>query len=397
MPKHNAIRIYLLAFVSFLVGTAEYVIAGILEQIAHDLALPVPVVGQLITVFSIGFALGTPVVITLTSQVDRKKLLMAFMLVFAAANLATVGLTGYGWLNASRAVSGLSAGVVEVVLLTFAAVLAAPGRKAAAIAMVVVGFSAALVVGVPLGRVIAATMDWRFIFVGLGLLTLLSLAAVAGAIPSTRGEAAVPLTQQLKLLKNRQISVVYIMTFFWISAFSIIYSYIAPYLSKVSQMTDGEISIMLLVCGLASIVGSQLGGRLTDRAGYVPTLLAGLLLHCVTLVLFTLFGHLAWVMYVLLVTWSVSAWSSGPALQFRLISLAPASTSIIFSVYTSMIQFGMAAGAIVGGLVIQAGALGQLSSVGAASVLVSLLLLAKVQPASSGSTGDPCMPQRNDA
>ncbi|WP_244888330.1 MFS transporter [Janthinobacterium agaricidamnosum] len=384
-------RIYLLTLISFLIGTAEYIIAGILEQIAQDLKLPVPLIGQMITVFSIAFAVGTPIVITLTAQFDRKKLLIGFMLVFAVANLSTILLTSYGLLNVSRAVSGLSAGVVEVILLTLAAILAAPGKKAGAIAMVVVGFSAALVVGVPLGRVVSGMMDWRYIFLGLGLLTLISLIAVIHVIPGTQGETAIPLRQQLKLLKNKQISLVYVMTFFWISAFSIIYSYISPYLSSVSHMADGEISIMLLVCGLASIAGSQLGGRFTDRSGYVLTLLAGLLLHCATLVLFALFGQISWVMYVLLISWSVSAWSSGPALQFRLISLAPESTGIIFSLYASMIQFGMAAGAIVGALVIQAGSLSDISMVGAASVFLSLLLLAKITPAANRPALDVCV------
>lgn len=382
----NAMRIYLLTFISFLIGTAEYIIAGILEQIALDLRLAVPVVGQMITVFSIAFAVGTPVVITLTAQADRKQLLMVFMLIFAFSNLVMVAQTSYGWLNASRALSGLSAGVVEVVLLTLAAVLAAPGKKASAIAMVVVGFSAALVVGVPLGRVVSEAMDWRYIFGALGALTLISLVLVANMIPGTQGEAAVPLKQQLKLLKNRQISLVYVMTFFWISAFSIIYSYISPFLSGVSGMAADEISVMLLICGVASILGSQLGGRFTDKSGYARTLYVGLGVHCTVLALFFLFGHSSMAMYALLVFWSMAAWSSGPALQFRLISLAPESTSIIFSFYTSMIQFGMAAGAMIGGLVIQAGALGQVPAYAACSVFISLLLLPKIARKSAPSS-----------
>ncbi len=374
----NAMRIFLLAFISFLLGTAEYIIAGILGLISQDLKLPIPVIGQMITVFSIAFAVGTPIVITLTARMDRKKLLVLFMLIFAASNVIMLAFSSYSLLNVARAVAGLSAGVVEVVLLTLAALLAPPGKKASAIATVVMGFSAALVVGVPLGRVISSLMDWRFIFVGIGALTLFSLVAVLLWIPNTEGETAIPLIQQLKLFKNKQISILYVMTLFWISAFSIIYSYITPYLSGITYMAEGGISVMLLVCGVASIIGSQLGGRFTDKSGYVFTLLGGLLIHCATLALFAFFGHIAWAMCVLLITWSLSAWSSGPALQLRLISLAPESTSIIFSFYTSMIQFGMAAGAIVGGLVIQAGMLGTLPVVGAIGVLVSLLLLAKV-------------------
>ena len=385
----NSAKIYLLSFISFLLGTAEYIIAGILNQISQDLQLPIPVVGQMITVFSIAFAVGTPIVIATTSVVDRKKLLIVFMVVFALANLSTVALSSYGWLNVSRAISGLSAGVVEVILLTLAALLAAPGKKAGAIAMVVIGFSTALVVGVPLGRVIASVMDWRWIFAGLGLLTFVSLTLVVRAIPSVAGSTSAPLLQQLSILKNSQISTVYVMTFFWISAFSIIYSYIAPYLSTVSHMTANQISLMLFISGIASIIGSQLGGIFTDKKGYTPTLLTGFLVHAVTLLLFAFFGHLTWFAYVLLITWSLSAWSSGPALQFRLVHLAPESTSIIFSLYTSMIQFGMAAGAIVGGLVIQHSSISYLSGFGAASIILALLLLPKIATAKQ-SQHSPC-------
>ncbi|AZY48989.1 MFS transporter [Bordetella avium] len=375
LSMQNSVKIYLLSFISFLIGTAEYIVAGILDQIALDLQLPVAVVGQLITVFSIAFAVGTPVLITMTAQADRKKVLICAMLVFALVNLATVGLTHYTWLNVARAASGLSGGVMEVLLLTLAAALAPSGKKGNAIAMVVIGFSAALVVGVPLGRLVSTTADWRWVFGGIGALTLLSLVLVAFTIPATQGEAAMPLSQQLKLLKNRQVSSIYLITFFWISAFSIIYSYISPFLLRITHMTDGQISIMLLVCGLASILGSKLGGRVADRSGYAATLTGGLIAHVFTLLGFLCFGQTAGMVCALLILWSIAAWSSGPALQLRLIVLAPQSTSIVFSFYSSILQLGMAAGAIAGGLAIQAGWLAGLPGVGAVSIVLALWLL----------------------
>ncbi|MDO5625826.1 MAG: MFS transporter [Pseudomonadota bacterium] len=373
----NSLKIYLLAFISFLIGTAEYIIAGILDRIAIDLDLPVSVAGQMITVFSIAFAIGTPIVIALTSQVDRKKLLISALTVFAFANLVTLALTDYGWLIFSRAVSGLSAGIVEVILLTLAATLAAPGKKAGAIAMVVIGFSAALVIGVPLGRLASSVMDWRFIFGVLGTLSVLSLVPIAYALPKMRGETDIPLKQQLMLLGNKKISSTYVMTFFWIAAFSIIYSYISPYLSHVANMSGNEISVMLLVAGGASIVGSRLGGWFTDRSGYAPILLIGFMVHAITLIMIFIFSNMMTAVFTLFIIWSAAAWSSGPAIQIRLISLAPESTSIIFSLYASIIQLGMAAGAIIGGVAIQLGSPTFLPIFALISVYVAYALLAK--------------------
>ncbi|MDO5610880.1 MAG: MFS transporter [Pseudomonadota bacterium] len=373
----NSLKIYLLAFVSFLIGTAEYIIAGILDRIAIDLSLPVPVVGQMITVFSIAFAIGTPIVIALTSQVDRKKLLVMALTVFASANLVTLVLANFGWLIISRAVSGLSAGVVEVTLLTLAATLAAPGKKAGAIAMVVIGFSAALVVGVPLGRLASSIMDWRLIFGVLGALSLLSLVPIAYALPKMQGEADVPLKQQLRVLGNRNVSGMYVVTFFWIAAFSIIYSYISPYLAHVASMAGHQTSVMLMVAGVASIVGSRLGGWFTDRSGYAPTLRIGFMVHAITLVMIFAFSTSTVAVFALFMIWSAAAWSSGPAIQFRLISLAPESTSIIFSLYTSILQLGMAAGAIIGGVAIQLGSPTSLPIFALTSALVSFALITK--------------------
>jgi len=122
-------------------------------------------------------------------------------------------------------------------------------------------------------------------------------------------------------------------------------------------------------------LGSKFGGYFTDKRGYLFTLFVGLLIHGTVLVLISFFGYSAIAMYILLVLWTLSAWSSGPALQFNLIQLAPLATSIMFSLYTSIVQLGMAMGAMIGGIVIQSSSIEYVSWVGSVNVFISILLL----------------------
>jgi DHA1 family putative efflux transporter-like MFS transporter len=139
----NIWKIYLLAAISFLNGTSEYVIAGILDRIAEANNISVSSAGQLITVFSIAFGAGTPFLIAMTARLERKKLLVYALTVFSVINILIAIITGYEMLMAARIISALSAGVIQVTLLTLAAVLAAPGKQGGAIATVVTGQSTA--------------------------------------------------------------------------------------------------------------------------------------------------------------------------------------------------------------------------------------------------------------
>ncbi|MGO4372708.1 MFS transporter, partial [Paenibacillus sp. MCAF20] len=171
----NTWKIYMLAVISFLVGTSEFIIAGILDVVAEDAGVSVSAAGQLITVFSLAYAFGTPILMAATARVERRKLLIYALAVFAAGNAIAVLLPGFGFLLASRIVLALSTGVFVVTALTVAAKLAPPEKQGSAIATLVMGFSTALIIGVPIGRVAAAAYDWKLIFAGIGLLGLVAI------------------------------------------------------------------------------------------------------------------------------------------------------------------------------------------------------------------------------
>jgi DHA1 family putative efflux transporter-like MFS transporter len=195
-------KIYMVTLISFLVGTSQFVISGILDQVATSVDVSLSAAGQLITAFALATAIGPPVVMVATAKMGRRKQLLLALAIILLGIILTLALLGFGFLLLSRIVLGVGSGVFVVTSYATAANLAPAGRQAGAMSNVSLGFSASLVFGVPIGRVVAAAYDWKVIFWGIGLFTLLGIFAVAKAIPSTEGEASVPLGKQLALFKN---------------------------------------------------------------------------------------------------------------------------------------------------------------------------------------------------
>lgn len=369
-------KIYMLAIVSFLVGTSEFIIAGILDKVAADSGVSVSAAGQLITVFSLSYAFGTPFLMAVTARFDRRKVLLYSLGVFVIGNAMAFALPGFAFLIGSRVVLALSTGVFVVTALTVASRIAPHEKQGSAIATLVMGFSTALIVGVPLGRLVASAYSWKAIFGGIGALGLLAMLAIAFTIPRTAGEEPVPLSKQLALLKRPRIALALSVTFFWIGGYSIAYTYVSPFLLTVTGMGENEVSIGLFAFGIASLIGSKLGGYSTDKWGFPRTLVSGMLLHAVSLLLLSLAAHSPALMFPLLMLWAFAAWSSGPTQQVHLIEIAPEASGIMLSLNMSVVQIAMAAGAGIGGVVVGGVSLTSVTWIGAAGVAIAAITAA---------------------
>ncbi|WP_103107527.1 MFS transporter [Brevibacillus reuszeri] len=369
----NSWKIYILAIVSFLVGTSEFVIAGILDRVATDVGVTLAAAGQLITVYSLAYAIGTPILIAITAKMDRRKLMLAALALFLLGNLVTITTTGFTMLFGARIILAIGTGVFMVVALTVASKFAQPGKQGGAIATVLLGFNLALILGVPLGRVIAGSYDWKIIFTGIGVLSLIAMFVLLLTIPKSKGEIPVPIQEQLSLLKTPRISIALSISFFWILGYTIIYTYISPFLLTITGMSDQMVSIGLFAFGIASLLGSQVGGYGADKWGIPRTMIGGLLLHSGILLLITAFSHSSVFVLPLLMLWSFFAWSTGPVQQVYLIDMAPNASGIILSLNTSIVQLGMAVGAVIGGMVVENISLQAVGWIGAIGVAFALL------------------------
>jgi DHA1 family putative efflux transporter-like MFS transporter len=366
-------KVYVLALISFLVGTSEYIISGILDRIAETLGISVAAAGQLITVFSLAYAIGTPFLMALTAKLDRRKLLLYSLGLFIAANLLTFILPGFGLFIAARIVMALGAGMVVVTALSIAAKIAPPGKQASSIATVTMGFTASLIIGVPLGRMVSTAFGWKAVFLAIAIVGVLAMLVIAAVIPRMQGDKPVPLIKQFALLKKPQVLVALAITFFWLGGYSLAYTYISPFLLEVTHLNDSLLSTALFVFGIASLVGSKVGGYSADKRGIMFTLVSGMLLHVISLILLSLAGQSVIAVFAILILWSFAAWSSGPTQQFNLVSLVPESSGVMLSLNQSTMQLSMAVGAGVGGLIVNHVSLASITWFGALGVLIAII------------------------
>lgn len=367
----STLRIYILAILSFLVGTSEYVIAGILDKIAASTGVSLVTAGQLITVFSLAYAFGTPLVMVATSRMDRKKLLLFAIGFFVLSNALAYVLPGIELLNAARILMGISAGVVVVVSMTIATKVARPGKEGSALAAVLMGFTASLIFGVPLGRIMATAYEWKAVFGVIAVIGLAAIVLIAVLIPHTEGEEPVSLRRQITLLRQPKALVALSVTFFWIIGYSIFYSYITPFLLDAAGVSDGALNTILFVIGIASLIGSRSGGYATDKWGLYRVLIVGLGLNGIALVLIAFGVHVPVLLVAMLILWSIAVWSLGPPQQLHVITIAPESTGIMLSLNSMILQLAMAAGAGIGGLVVEQISLSSITWVAAAAIVVA--------------------------
>jgi len=349
---NNTWKIYMLALISFVVGTSQFSIVGMLDKVAASVGVSVSTAGQLITVFALGNAIGTPLVMVATAKMNqRKQLLLAFAIILLGI-VSTLALPGFGFLMASRVILGVGTGVFVVTAYGIAAKLAPPGRQGSAMSNVAMGFSSSLVFGVPLGRMVALAYGWKMIFWGIGIFSLLATFAVARTIPAIEGEAAVPLSKRLAFLKQPRVAVTLGVTFLVFIGFSVVDTYITPFLTTVMPTMEREISVILMILGIGSLIGSRLGGFLADRIGIARTLLGSMVVQAFAQVFLSSVSRWVFVTIVLLMFWETACWTFGPTQNFNLVSLAPEASGIVLSLNSSFVQLGFAAGAVIGGIAV---------------------------------------------
>lgn len=380
---NNTLKIYMLAFISFLVGMAQFVFGGILDKVAVSIGVSVSTAGQLITVYSLAAAIGTPIFMMITSKMNRRKQLMVALNFILLGMVSTFIIPRFGFLMISRILLGIGGGVFSVCAFSIVAELAPPERKARALSNLAMGSSAALVFGVPLSRVFVSIYDWKAIFWCLSFFSLIAIFAISRTIPAMVNEGSIPLVEQLALLKKPKITVALGVSFFMFISYSVVNTYIAPFLTSTIPTIDAKISIILFGLGIASLIGSKLGGFLADRIGAVGTLIVGMIVQAIMLTLISMISGSLILTTPLLIIWAIAAWSCGPILNLNLVSIAPEASGILLSLNGTFIQLGFAAGAGIGGMAMGGSSVIVITWIGAVSVLLAAISLGIVHSKSN--------------
>ncbi|MEE6274608.1 MFS transporter [Georgenia wangjunii] len=371
------IAILALALGAFGIGTTEFVIMGMLPNVAGDLGVDVPTAGQYVSGYALGVVVGAPLLTALTVRLARRWTLVGLLVLFTLGNLLSALAPTHETLLAARFLTGMPHGAFFGVAMLVAASLVHPQRRGRAMGTVMLGLTLANVIGVPVGTFIAQQFGWRWTFATVALIGLAAMAAVLVVAPRGDRSTAAPrsLRAELASFAKPQVLLTLAVVVFGLGGLFASYSYVAPMLTDVSGLGESAVPWVLVVVGVGMTAGSFLGGRLSDRST-LGTLAGGLGLVVVVLVALAAFLDSAPVAIALLFLLGFASLGIGPAIQMRIIEQAGGAPTMVSAGVQSAFNLANTIGAWLGGMVIAAGAgLRAPNVVGAGLAVVGLLLL----------------------
>ncbi|MFF8656892.1 MFS transporter [Streptomyces huasconensis] len=377
-----------LAIGAFGIGTTEFVIMGLLPEVAGDFGVSIPTAGFLVTGYALGVVLGAPLMTVLGTKISRKRMLMLLMGLFIAGNLLSAVAPVFGVMLAGRVVASLAHGAFFGIGSVVAAELVAPEKKAGAIAMMFTGLTVANVVGVPLGTFVGQTLGWRMTFGLVAALGVIGLAGIAKLVPDLPKPEGVRLRHELAAFRNVQVLLAMAMTVLGFGGVFAAVTYLAPMMTDVAGYADSSVTWLLVLFGLGMVAGNLVGGKFADRA-LMPLLYISLGALAVVLALFTLTAHNKIAAAVTITLIGALGFATVPPLQKRVLDQASGAPTLASAVNIGAFNLGNALSAWLGGIVIAAGlgytAPNWVGAVLAGSALVLAILSAALERRSTGA------------
>ncbi|WP_326834521.1 MFS transporter [Amycolatopsis rhabdoformis] len=363
-----------LAIGAFGIGTTEFVIAGLLPEVATDFGVSIPAAGWLITGYALGVAAGALPMTALGTRMRRKHLLLLLMGVFIVGNALSALAPTYEVLLVGRIVAALTHGAFFGVGAVVAADLVKPEKKASAIALMFTGLTLANVLGVPLGTFIGQGLGWRATFWVVAGLGVLGLAGVAALVPDTPKPENTSIKTEFAVFRSAKVWLAVGTTVLGFGGVFASFTYIAPMMTDVAGLPQGAVSWLLVLFGVGLVLGNLVGGRFADRA-LMPTLYTVLVALAVVLAVFAFTAHAAGPAIVTLFLLGGFGFATVPPLQMRMLASAEAAPTVASAVNIGAFNLGNALAAWLGGVVIAAG-YGYASTnwVGAAMTVAALVL-----------------------
>ncbi|MFC5187294.1 Cmx/CmrA family chloramphenicol efflux MFS transporter [Actinomadura harenae] len=350
------LAIWVLGFAIFVIGTSEFLLAGLLEPMARDLHVTVPTAGLLISAYAVGMVVGAPVLAMATLRWPRRRALLLFLVVFAAAHVVGALTPGYGVLFASRLVGAVACAGFFGVATVAAIELVPAGRRAQALAIVIGGITVATVFGVPAGTFIGQHLGWRAAFWAVAALAVPAFAGVAFTLRSTRAAVtSVPrVRDELRSMRRPALWVAYGTTALSFSSMMATFGYLGPLLTGPGGLGERWVPPVLALFGVGSLIGITIGGRVADAHPFA-TLYTGLGGVAVTSAAIALTASHPVAVVVLVFLMGVAGMATNPAVNVRVQATAGATRTLAGASVTSAFNVGNTIAPWLGGLVVSAG------------------------------------------
>ncbi|MFF5858921.1 MFS transporter [Streptomyces sp. NPDC012751] len=358
----------------FGITTGEFVIAGILPDVAGDLDVSIPAAGLLVTAYAIGMILGGPVLTALTARYARKPLIVGLLVVVVVGNLASALAPAYSVLFVARVVTALVTATFFANAIVIAASTAPEGKQASTVSKLVFGMNLSMMLGAPIGTFIGNNFGWRATFGTITVVCLIGLLLVLPLVPSvesaTTGGSAVA---ELRVFRNRNVQLAILITAVANMGLLMVFTYFAPLLTDVTGFADGAVAVLLLVYGVGAAVGNFAGGWLSDRAlmpsqvGLLGLLTAGLL------VMWAVSGSAVGTAVMVFVIGALG-FSVIPGMQTRVLNTASSAPTLAIAVNASAYQIAAALAGWIGGRIIDGPGLRSVYFAAAAVTVLGILL-----------------------
>ncbi|OON39542.1 MFS transporter [Izhakiella australiensis] len=359
-----------LALSAFAIGTTEFVIMGLLPEVAGDLAVSIPSAGWLISGYALGVAIGAPIMALLTANLPRKRTLLLLMSIFIIGNVLCALAYSYHLLMLARVITALCHGAFFGIGAVVAAGLVAPNKQAQAVALMFTGLTLANVLGVPLGTWFGQLYGWRATFWAVTAIGLLAFIALFVSLPVNREEKPLHLASEIRALANGKLLLSLLMTVFFSAAMFALFSYIAPLLLQVTGISNRGVSWTLFLIGAGLTVGNVLGGRLADWRLSFSLILSFALITLFSLA-FSWTSHALWLAEITLFLWAMATFATVPGLQINVVRHGADAPNLVSTLNIAAFNIGNAFGAWLGGAVINGGF--GLTAVPVAAAVMALL------------------------
>ena len=349
------IALLALAISAFGIGTTEFVIMGLLPEVASAYGVSIPAAGHLITGYALGVVIGAPLLSALATKLPRKAMLVGLMALFTAGNLASAFAPTFDLLLLSRVVAALPHGAFFGVGAVVATELARPERRARAMSLMFAGLTIANIVGVPLSTMLGQHLGWRATFVAVAGIGALAMAALAALVPAMERSTGVSLRTEARTFRSPQVWLSLAVVTFGFGGTFAVYSYIAPTMRHVAGFGPSMVTVLLALYGLGLTVGNLLGGYVADRRPLMPGIYAGLAGLIAVLVAFTLTVHVQVLAALTVFALGAAGFVAVPMVQTRIMDKAHGAPTLAAAAIQSASNIANALGAYLGGMVIGAG------------------------------------------
>ena len=343
-----------LAISAFGIGCTEFIMMGLLPEVAVAFHVSIPTAGDLISGYALGVVVGAPLLTAASTRLSRRTVLLGLMAVFTAGNLFAAVAQSYPMLLAARILTGLPHGALFGVGSVVAAGMVPSDRRARAISMMFAGLALANVIGVPAGTLVSQHVGWRAAFVLIAAIGVVSIIAIGMLVPRQPQSTGSDLWSELATFRRPQVWLALAVGTFGFAGVFAVYSYIEPMMTHVAGYSSTSVNWLLALFGVGMTVGNFVGGRLADRA-LMPSLYGTLGALGLLLALFVVTAHSQVMAAVTLFLIGGAGMACVPIIQTRIMDVAHGAPTLAAAANHSAFNLANAAGAFLGGLVIAAG------------------------------------------